>query len=484
MIKKTTEIDAILLNLNKAIDAHYQWLVSMFHSVVARDASKPEITDNHSYGLCQFGRWIDHLGPLDNDELPYVRLMDSAHQHMHNCGRELMLAIVENHWQDAHFDAFQEGLLSFTAALTDYKIYLLTIRSSMDVLTGLPGRRVLDESFDHQLRNAEPLNLYLMLLDIDRFKLVNDTYGHLIGDVVLRTLADGVLALLVVVVWGLNFVVIKVGLHNMPPLMLAGLRFMLVAFPAIFFVARPKVPLNLLLGYGLTISFAQFAFLFCAINFGMPAGLASLVLQAQAFFTIVLGAFTFGERLHGKQLAGIALAIFGVLVLIEDSLNGQHVAMLGFMLTLAAAFSWACGNIFNKKIMSHATRPAVMSLVIWSALIPIIPFFVASLILDGSATMIHSLVTIDMTTILSLMYLAFVATIVGYGIWGTLLGRYETWRVAPLSLLVPVVGLASAALLLDERLTGLQFFGAVLIMTGLYINVFGLRWRKAVKVRG
>lgn len=167
---------------------------------------------------------------------------------------------------------------------------------------------------------------------------------------------DGVLALLVVVVWGLNFVVIKVGLHNMPPLMLAGLRFMLVAFPAIFFVARPKVPLNLLLGYGLTISFAQFAFLFCAINFGMPAGLASLVLQAQAFFTIVLGAFTFGERLHGKQLAGIALAIFGVLVLIEDSLNGQHVAMLGFMLTLAAAFSWACGNIFNKKI--HVARNA------------------------------------------------------------------------------------------------------------------------------
>lgn len=183
---------------------------------------------------------------------------------------------------------------------------------------------------------------------------------------------DGVLALLVVVVWGLNFVVIKVGLHNMPPLMLAGLRFMLVAFPAIFFVARPKVPLNLLLGYGLTISFAQFAFLFCAINFGMPAGLASLVLQAQAFFTIVLGAFTFGERLHGKQLAGIALAIFGVLVLIEDSFNGQHVAMLGFILTLAAAFSWASGNIFNKKIMSHSSRPAVMSLVVWSALIPII----------------------------------------------------------------------------------------------------------------
>lgn len=295
---------------------------------------------------------------------------------------------------------------------------------------------------------------------------------------------DGLLALLVVVVWGLNFVVIKMGLHNMPPLMLAGLRFLLVAFPAIFFVSRPKIPLSLLLGYGLTISFGQFAFLFSAIKFGMPAGLASLVLQAQAFFTIVLGAFAFGERLQGKQLVGIALAVFGVLVLIEASLNGQHVAMLGFMLTLAAALSWACGNIFNKKIMQHESRPAVMSLVVWSALIPIAPFFLASLILDGSDQIVNSLVNIDMITILSLVYLAFVATIVGYGIWGTLLGRYETWRVAPLSLLVPVVGLASAAVLLDETLSGLQLIGALLIMAGLYINVFGFRLRKVAQMRG
>lgn len=279
---------------------------------------------------------------------------------------------------------------------------------------------------------------------------------------------DGFLALLVVVAWGLNFVVIKVGLHHMPPLLLAGLRFLLVAFPAIFFVARPKVPLALLLGYGLTISFGQFAFLFCAIKFGMPAGLASLVLQAQAFFTMALGAFVFGERFQRKQLAGITLAIIGVLVLIEASLNGQHIAMSGFMLTLAAAFSWACGNIFNKKIMQHSPRPAVMSLVVWSALIPILPFLLSSLLLEGADHITQSLITIDMTTILSLLYLAFVATILGYGIWGALLGRYETWRVAPLSLLVPVVGLASAAVLLGETLTGMQLAGAVLIMAGLY----------------
>lgn len=294
------------------------------------------------------------------------------------------------------------------------------------------------------------------------------------------TRKDGLLAMLVVVVWGLNFVVIKMGLHNMPPLLLAGLRFLLVAFPALLFVARPRIPFRLLAAYALTISFGQFAFLFSAIKFGMPAGLASLVLQAQAFFTIILGAFAFRERLQTKQIAGIALAVIGVLILIEGSLGGEHVALLGFMLTLAAAFSWACGNIFNKKIMQLASRPPIMSLVVWSALIPVIPFFVASLLMDGPAVMLQSLVAIDFVTVASLVYLAFVATIVGYGIWGSLLGRYETWRVAPLSLLVPVVGMASAALLLDETLSATQLVGAALIMAGLYINVFGLKVRRAV----
>lgn len=148
------------------------------------------------------------------------------------------------------------------------------------------------------------------------------------------------------------------------------------------------------------------------------------------------------------------------------------------MLTLAAALSWACGNIFNKKIMSRAEKPQIMSLVVWSALIPVLPFMLASWAIDGPRTMVASLIHIDMLTVLSLLYLAFIATIVGYGIWGSLLGRYETWRVAPLSLLVPVVGMASAALLLGETLNGLQLLGAVMIMAGLYINVFGLRvWR-------
>lgn len=295
---------------------------------------------------------------------------------------------------------------------------------------------------------------------------------------------DGLLAMLVVVIWGLNFVVIKVGLHQMPPLLLAGLRFLLVAFPAIFFLPRPKVPLRLLLGYGLTISFGQFAFLFYALNVGMPAGLASLVLQAQAFFTIIIGAITFGERMQARQTAGMCLAVVGLLVLVKSSFSGEHVALFGFMLTLAAALSWACGNIFNKKIMQHPQRPGVMSLVAWSALIPVLPFMLASYLLEGPQAMAQSLAHISLSTVLALCYLAYGASIIGYGIWGALLGRYETWRVAPLSLLVPVFGIASTALLLGERLSALQLAGAVLIMAGLYINIFGLRVRRAKAVRG
>ena len=143
--------------------------------------------------------------------------------------------------------------------------------------------------------------------------------------------------------------------------------------------------------------------------------------RRKPFFTIILGAFVFGERLQGKQLAGIALAIFGVLVLVEN-LGGEHVPLVGFMLTLAAALSWACGNIFNKKIMSQATRPPIISLVVWSALIPVLPFMFASWLIDGPQLMLASLRQIDMLTVLSLLYLAFIATLVNYGIWGSLLG--------------------------------------------------------------
>ncbi|MEN4537361.1 EamA family transporter [Pantoea agglomerans] len=286
---------------------------------------------------------------------------------------------------------------------------------------------------------------------------------------------DMLLALCVVVAWGVNFVVIKLGLQGMPPFLLAGLRFTLVAFPAIFFVRRPPIPLRWLVVYGMTISFGQFAFLFLAIKLGMPAGLASLVLQAQAFFTLLLGALMLAEKLRWNHIVGIIIATLGMFLLATAGMEGQTsagITLTTMMLTLSAALSWGLGNITNKIIMRNRSVP-IMSLVVWSALVPIVPFFACSLLFDGQAAIVYSLLHIGLQTVLALFYLAFVATIVGYAIWGNLLSRYETWRVAPLSLLVPVVGIITAALVLDEHLSGQQMLGAVVIILGLLVNVFG-----------
>lgn len=286
---------------------------------------------------------------------------------------------------------------------------------------------------------------------------------------------DMLLALCVVVAWGVNFVVIKLGLQGMPPFLLAGLRFVLVAFPAIFFVRRPPIPLRWLVVYGMTISFGQFAFLFLAIKLGMPAGLASLVLQAQAFFTLLLGALLLAEKLRWNHIVGIIIATLGMFMLATAGMEGQTsagITLTTMMLTLSAALSWGLGNITNKIIMRNRSVP-IMSLVVWSALVPVIPFFACSLLFEGQAAIVNSLLHIGLQTVLALFYLAFVATIVGYAIWGNLLSRYETWRVAPLSLLVPVVGIITAALVLDEHLSGQQMLGAVVIILGLLVNVFG-----------
>ncbi len=237
--------------------------------------------------------------------------------------------------------------------------------------------------------------------------------------------------------------------------------------------------------YGITISFGQFAFLFLAIKLGMPAGLASLVLQAQAFFTLLLGALFLAEKLRWNHIAGIIIATLGMFMLATAGMEGQTTAgitLTTMMLTLAAALSWGLGNITNKIIMRNRKVP-VMSLVVWSALVPVGPFFACALLFEGKAAIVYSLLHITLQTVMALIYLAFAATIIGYAIWGNLLSRYETWRVAPLSLLVPVVGILSAALCLDETLSAQQMLGASVIIIGLLVNVFGGRLSQRLAMR-
>lgn len=278
---------------------------------------------------------------------------------------------------------------------------------------------------------------------------------------------DLLLALVVVIAWGINFVVIKVGLHGVPPMLLGALRFTLAAVPAVFFVKRPKMPWRWLFAYGATISFGQFAFLFSAMYVGMPAGLASLVLQAQAFFTLIFAAMFLHERFRAPNLMGLFIAACGLAVI---GMQGGHaMTVVGFVLTLCAAASWALGNIVTKKV----GQIDLVGLVVWASLIPPLPFLVLSYWFEGPQRIGAALSGIGASSIFAVVYLAFIATLLGYSLWSRLLSRYPASQVAPFSLLVPIVGLASASAFLGEQLSAPQIIGALLVMAGLAVNVFG-----------
>lgn len=287
-------------------------------------------------------------------------------------------------------------------------------------------------------------------------------------------LRDWLTAFVVILAWGVNFVIIKLALTEIPPLLLGCLRFSLVAFPAVFFIKRPALPLRIIVAYGLTISLGQFAFLFTALYVGMPAGLASLVLQAQAFFTVVVAALVLRERVAPHNVLGVAIAALG-LGIIHHAASPGSVPLMGLLLTLLAAFSWATGNI----VVKVAGKTDMVSLVIWGALVPPIPFLLLSWAIEGPDTIRHSLSHVGVVGLSALFYLAFVATVVGYVLWGRLLNRHPVSKVAPLSLMVPVLGLVSASVFLQEHLVWVQWVGGVVVLCGLAINTMGLRlWRR------
>lgn len=281
--------------------------------------------------------------------------------------------------------------------------------------------------------------------------------------------ADVGLALVVVLVWGMNFVVIKAGVGEVPPLLLGALRFAAAAFPALLFVRAPRLPVSLYIKYGMTIAVGQFACLFTAIHIGMPSGLASLVLQSQAFFTLIFAAVFLKESWRMSQLVGLALAGAG-LVLIGTA-HGVSMPLGGFLLTVAGAASWAVGNIVNRSLAQHGPVN-VLGFVVWSSLVPPIPFLLLSWFIEGPAAIETALSNFSLSAAGAVLYLAWVATLLGYGLWSRLMSRYPASQVSPYPLLVPLVGLTAGWLIYDERLELVHFAGGALLMLGLVVNLF------------
>lgn len=279
------------------------------------------------------------------------------------------------------------------------------------------------------------------------------------------------LAVAVAFFWGLNFVFVRLALTDFPPLLLAALRFAFAALPA-FFLPKPPVPWRTLITIGGVLFAGQFALLFPAMAVGMPPGLASIALQMQAFITIAIAAIILGERPSRRQVAGAAVAFAG-LVLVGATVGTNGVTLAGFLLLVGAAASWASGNVMLRR----AGAVDMLPMICWLSLVPILPLFALSLVLEGPARITHALAGVTWLSVGSLAYIVVVSTLFGYAAWGHLLKLYPAAIAAPFSLLVPISGTLSAALILGERFGPLRLAGMVLIFVGLGVLVMPRKLR-------
>ena len=278
------------------------------------------------------------------------------------------------------------------------------------------------------------------------------------------------LALLVTLIWGVNFVIIKVGLHDFPPLLFCALRFALAALPLVFLRGPLPAPFWRIVQIGVLLGVVKFGLLFVGMHLGMPAGLSSLVLQSQVFFTVLIAAAFLGERPSARALAGLALAAGGLLLIGLERPLGD--SLLAFALVMAAALAWAFSNIATKR--SGASD--MLRLISWVSLIPPLPLLVLSWIFEGPQAISTALTGISWEGMGALLYIAFLATTVGFGLWSFLLRRYPASQVTPFALAVPVSGLLAGWWLLGEALTTQDWLACALVFAGLAVTVLPAGW--------
>ncbi len=279
------------------------------------------------------------------------------------------------------------------------------------------------------------------------------------------------LALAVVTIWGSNFVVIKLALGHLPPLLFGALRFTFALLPALWFLPRPAVPWQQLAAYGLLIGAGQFGLLYIALNGHISPGLASLVIQTQVFFTIALAMRFSGERLRGVQWLALALAAGGIGVIAAHT--DGHTRVSGLLLVLCAAASWAAGNI----VATRARGVNTLAYVVWASAYAIGPLLALSLVFEGWPAIRSSLAVAGPEVWAAVLWQSWGNTLFGYAAWAWLLARHPAATVSPLALLVPVVGMSSSAWWLGEPLPHWKLAAAGLVIAGLGLNLLAARVR-------
>lgn len=291
---------------------------------------------------------------------------------------------------------------------------------------------------------------------------------------------DLLAALTVVIIWGLNFVVMKVALAAVSPMMLGALRFAMASLPLLWIVARPRASWRYIVSYGLLQGLGQFGLLFTALHFGMPSGLASTVLQAQVLFTVLLAVPVLGERARIHHGAGLLIAAAGLALIAASHGSGpRDMTLLGFVLTVAAALSWAGSNLLVRLMGRGADPIDPFQFIVWSSAVSVLPFLALATMIDGAEGSWRALAAMGAREWAAVGYLSLLATLVGYSLWMRLLQRHAAGRIAPFSLLVPVVGLWAGSFFLSERLSTAQWAGVALVLAGLLVNQFGGAFSRA-----
>ncbi len=278
---------------------------------------------------------------------------------------------------------------------------------------------------------------------------------------------DFIIAVGIMFIWGVNFSVIKLGLTSLDPFMLSGLRFLLCALPLVFFIKKPDIPFKYIISYGLFFGVGLWGVVSLGIYFGISAGVASLVLQMGAFFTVIMAYYTLDEEIDLSKKLGILLAFLGIAMII--SVTDGSVTFIGIALILLAAVFMAVTNIIVKK----AKPKKIFAFFVWSSLFSPIPLFVIAYFTQGEIVFINFFDSLDQNAIFSILFQVYPTSLLGYWVWNSLLNKYPASSVAPLGLLVPIFGLMGSYLLFGEEIGVNKLLACFLIIAGLAVNTFG-----------
>ena len=279
------------------------------------------------------------------------------------------------------------------------------------------------------------------------------------------------IAVLIAAIWGFNFIAIKLGVTGVPPFFLTAARFMLAAFPALLFIKRPQEDWRWVAGFGFVLGVGQFGFLFLAVRLGLPVGLTSLVVQAQAFWTMLFAWLVLREVPLPRQIWGAIIGFVGIAAIAFGRWTGPDLVPL--LLCLVAAAGWAAANIISKRAKPKDT----LSFVVWSSLAVPVPMLLLSWIFEDHAQVLAALTTPTLQVVGSLVYLAFLSTLFGYGAWNYLFNHYPASTVAPFSLLIPLFGILGGVVVFGERFDNFELVGAILIIAGLLVSNFGFSFK-------